>query len=146
MLKKIKLDIESVITDLDDFGLPDGEPETNRSSHMGAIRIAEDETVISYKDSDENGAVSCAVAIRGGSVSVRREGAICSVMVFDTDTPFKTVYSIPPYKFDMEIVTKRLDVSFDGGCGKINIVYHMNVGGAKKNAKMKITVREVAVK
>lgn len=146
MLKKIKLDIESIITNLDDFGLPDGDPEVSRTSHAGVMRIASDETVLSYKDSDENGSVSCNVTVRGDSVSVRRDGAICSTMLFGTDEPYKTVYSIPPYKFDMEIVTLRLDTNLSELGGKIDVLYTMDVGGAKKNAKMRITVSEVQEK
>ena len=143
MLKKINLDIESTITDLDNFDLPEGEPEINRTSHVGAMRIADGETVLSYKDSDENGTLSCSVTVRGGTISVRRDGAIRSVMVFDTAEPFKSVYSIPPYTFDMEIVTKRLDISLTDTGGSIRILYRMNVGGAKKEALMKITASEV---
>lgn len=146
MLKKIKLDIESTIINLNDSGLPDGDPEISRTSRTGAMRISNDETVLSYKDSDENGSVSCSVTVRGGSVSVRREGAICSVMLFDTKEPYKTVYSVPPYKFDMEIVTERLDISLSELGGKIDIFYTIDVGGAKKNTKMKITASEVQEK
>ena len=110
------------------------------------MRIADDETVLSYRESDENGTVSSSVTVRGGCVSVRREGAICSTMHFDTAEPFKTLYSIPPYKFDMEITTKRLDVSLSETGGKIDIMYRMDVGGAKKEARMKITVGEVRVR
>lgn len=146
MLKKINLDIESTITNLDDFGLPDGEPEKNHLSHTGVMRTAGDETVLSYKEASENGSISCSVTVRDGHVSVRREGAICSLMVFNTAEPFKTVYSIPPYKFDMEIITKRLDVSLTDAGGKITVIYRMDVGGAKKEARMKITASEVRAK
>ena len=138
MLKKIKLDIESTIADLDECGMPDGEPEISRTSHPGVMRIAEDEISLSYRESNENGCVSCAITVRGGLVSVRREGAIASVMLFDPEEPFKTVYSIPPYKFDMEIVTKSLSVDVSEAGGKIDILYRMTVGGAVKEAEMSI--------
>ena len=143
MLKKIKLDIYSTIVDLDACGLADGEPEINRSSNMGAMRIAADETVLTYKDTDENGSVSCSVTLRESSVTVRREGAIASVMVFDEREPYKTVYSIPPYKFDMEIRTKRLRAELGEAGGVLDILYVMDVGGTRREAKMKITVSEV---
>ena len=146
MLKKIKLDIESVITNLDDLGVPDGDPEINRTSHVGAMRTSNDETVFSYKESNENGSISCSVTVRGESVSVRREGAICSVMVFDTGEPYKTVYSIPPYSFDMVITTKKLEISLSERGGKIDILYTMDVGGAKKSTRMRITASEVQIK
>ena len=85
MLKKIKLDIESTIADLDECGMPDGEPQISRTSHPGVMRIAEDEISLSYRESSENGCVSCAITVRGGLVSVRREGAIASVMLFDPE-------------------------------------------------------------
>lgn len=143
MLKKIKLDIYSTIVDLDSCGLADGEPEINRSSNTGVMRIASDETVLTYKDADENGSVSCSVTLREGSATVKREGAIASVMVFDEREPYKTVYSIPPYKFDMEIRTKRLRAELGEAGGVLDILYVMDVGGTRREAKMKITVSEV---
>ena len=144
MLKKIKLDIKSIIVDLDSCGLADGEPEINRSTLAGIMRIAADETVLSYKDKDENGSVSCSITVRENTVTVRREGAIASVMVFNTDEPFRTVYSVPPYKFDMEIKTKRLIADLSDSGGKIDILYVIDVGGTKREAKMSITASEVA--
>lgn len=145
MLKKIKLDIKSIIVDLDSCGPADGEPEINRSTLVGIMRIAADETVLSYKDKDENGSVSCSITVRENTVTVRREGAIASVMVFNTDEPFRTVYSVPPYKFDMEIKTKRLVADLSDSGGKIDILYVIDVGGTKREAKMSITASEVAV-
>ena len=140
MLKKIKLDIESTIADLDECGMPDGEPQISRTSHPGVMRVAADEISLSYRESDENGCVSCVITIRGGLVSVRREGAIVSVMLFDPDEPFKTIYSIPPYKFDMEITGKRIRSELSENGGRIDLRYSMKVGGAEKSAGMKIWI------
>ena len=143
MLKKIKLNIESYIDSLDEHGLPEGETEENVSSFFGVMKLDGDEITVSYKEADENGTVNCSVVHTPGCVTVRRNGAIVSVMVFDEKEIFKTVYSIPPYKFDMEIKTKRLSSTLTEHGGALDILYEMNIGGMRRAAKMKITVKEV---
>lgn len=143
MLKRIKLTIKSQIDNLDDYGLPDGDSEVNETSYNATMRISGEDISIAYKETDENGTVNCTVALLGSSVTVKRNGAIVSTMVFDKNEVYNTTYLIPPYKFDMEIKTKRLKSSFTESGGYIDILYDMTVGGASKKAQMKITAIEV---
>lgn len=144
MLKKIKLDIESHIDSLNEQGLPEGETESNISSFTGVMKIGEDEIAVSYKEVSENGTVNCTVVSDGERVTVRRNGAIVSVMVFDEKEPFRTIYTVPPYKFDMEINTRGLSSTLSEHGGAIDILYDMEIGGMTRTAKMKITVKEVS--
>lgn len=143
MLKKVNLDIESYLENLDEYGMPEGEPETAFSSFIGTMKIFGSEISLSYKEMTENGSVSCSITQCGESVTVRRIGAIASVMVFDIKQPFQTLYSIPPYKFDMLIKTKELTAVLNENGGEINILYDMDIGGMKRSARMKITAKEV---
>ena len=143
MLKKIKLDIESYIENLTDSGVPDGEAEKNKSSYVGTMRIADGAITLSYKEADENGTVSCSIVADGKRATVRRNGSIVSTLVFEENEVFETVYSIPPYKFDMTVRTERLINTLSIFGGMLEIIYSMDVGGAKKNAKMKIEASEV---
>ncbi len=143
MLKKIKLNIESHIDNLDDYGRLDTESESTNSSYTATMRISDGEIILAYKESDENGTVSCTVSLSGSTVSVRRNGAIVSTLVFDESQVYKTVYLVPPYKFDMEVKTLKLTSSLSEHGGDIDILYDMTVGGARKRARMKITACEV---
>ncbi len=143
MLKKIKLNIESYIDNLDEHGLSDGEPEINRASHPGTMRISDGEVALTYKENTEGDPVTCSVTAKAGTVTVRRNGAVVSTMVFDEREIYKTVYCVPPYKFDMEIKTKRVKNSLSESGGTLEILYEMDIGGAKKETRMKITVSEV---
>ena len=143
MLKKIKLNIESYIDNLDEHGLSDGEPEINRASHPATMRISDGEVALTYKENGEGGPVTCSVTAKVGAVTVRRNGAVVSTMVFDEREIYKTVYCVPPYRFDMEIKTKRVRNSLSDSGGALEILYEMDIGGAKKQTRMKITVSEV---
>ena len=143
MLKKVKLDIESHITELDEFGLITSEVETSRATHDGVLIFFNDEVSLSYHEKNENGEVFCKIIVRDNSVTVQRRGAIVSTMVFEKDRTFNTVYEIPPFKFDMEIKTKSIINSLLSKESFLGIVYEMRVGGAGKLAKMNITACEV---
>ena len=80
--------------------------------------------------------------MRGDRVTVSRRGAIRSVLVFEEGKSYGSIYEIPPYKFDMNVTTKRMKCSLTESGGVIDILYEMNLGGASKRARMKITAGE----
>lgn len=143
MLKKIKIDINSRIENLDDYGLSDGDIEASSTSHFGSLKIFEDEFKISYKEENEGGTVSCDILVTNSQVVVRRNGSIISTLVFCEQEPYETVYELPPYKFDMTVETKKIRSTLSENGGDLDILYEMSVGGAKKRTSMKITVSEV---
>ena len=92
----------------------------------------------------ESGSVFSDILIReSGTVTVRRSGAIDSTMHFDINEEFNTVYSLPPYKFDMTVRTEKIKNSLSVFGGTLEIFYGMSVGGAGKRVKMRIEVSEV---
>lgn len=144
MLKKVLIKIFSEIENLDERGNSDGEKEISSTSHNGAMKISEDEISLSYRESTEGGSVFSDILIHGsGAVTVRRTGAIDSTMHFDENEEFNTVYSLPPYKFDMKVETKKIKNSLSILGGTLEIFYRMCVGGAEKEVNMKIEVSEV---
>lgn len=142
MLKKIKIYIESHIDNLDEYGKIDGESEINKSSYTGTLRSAGSEISLAYKEIDENGTVNCSITLSDATVTVRRNGVVVSTMVFDENEIYKTLYTVPPYQFDVEIKTKKIESSLTERGGTLLIVYDMNIGGAEKSAQMKITASE----
>ena len=143
MLKKVKLNIKSHIDNLDGRGIPEGEPEISELTHSGAMKISGGEVSLSYRESTEGGSVFSDILVHeSGAVTVRRSGAIDSTIHFDENEEFHTVYSLPPYKFDMTVKTKEIKSSLSLFGGTLEIFYEMSVGGADKRVNMKIEVSE----
>ena len=142
MLKKVKINIHSHIENLDSVGLPDGDAEISDSTYDGVMKTIRDEISLSYKESGEGGEIFSDIQKRDDTVTVSRRGAIESTLHFSKDEVFKTLYSIPPYKFDMTVTTLRLRSDISSLGAEIDILYMMEVGGAKKRCRMKISVCE----
>ena len=137
-----KFTINSVIDNLDDFGAPSGDPEINITNADGEISECGGTLTIFYKEKTEEVITSTRIEIRpDGSVMLRRMGGIVSDMLFIEGKETKTIYQIPPYKFDMTLTTKKIRTSFTDKCGELQLIYSMNVGGGQKNARMKITYK-----
>lgn len=143
MLKRIRVDIRSEIDELDQAGLPEGEPEISNESHTASLLVQGGEYRIGYSTDTEGGKLSTDVRVSAeGEVTVARRGAIDSVMVFANGKVFDTVYTVPPYKFDMQIKTQRLRTELSEHGGRIDILYLMTVGGAPKRCRMTITLED----
>ncbi len=139
-IKEVKVKIESVIDNLDSAGLPEGESERNVSEATGFLRYDNGNATLTYTEDGESGHLESEIIYREGKVSVNRRGAIESNLDFVEGERTYSIYSVPPYKFDTELFTKRIraEVCEDGG--KIDLFYTMKIGGADKSARMKIWI------
>ena len=142
MIRRVKIKLHSVINDLED-GIAAGDAEVNDIVCDGTLRECPEETVISYSECTEGGNVLTRVRILEGSITVTRQGAISSVMVFSLGERYDTVYEIAPYKFDMSITTLRMSSDVNSTGCSIDIRYKMTVGGADKLCRMKLEAGEV---
>ncbi len=139
-MKMVKLTIHSIIENLGDNGLPEDEPEISISTVLGSLRDNDGILHLGYTEQSEGGPVECHISIYPDSgVSISRRGAIISDMLFMEGEDCNTIYSIPPYKFEMSLHTRRIrsDMTCEGGV--LRLLYSMNVGGQEKNVQMKIT-------
>lgn len=140
MLKRVNLKIESVIDNLDSAGLTEGESERNVSESVGSLLISGEDVRITYKEKNEGGESESEIICSGGGVTVRRRGAIESELYFKEGETHQSVYSVPPYKFDAEIKTRRVRIELSEMGGRIDLFYNMKIGGAEKAARMKIWI------
>lgn len=136
----LKLTVNSVIDNLDDSGLPDGDPEINIFTTDGVLTMSEGGQRISFLESSDAGEISTALYVRGGKVTLKKRGAIESDMTFIEGEETNTLYSVGPYSFDMAIITKRIRNTLSEEGGELALLYAMDVGGQKKNVRMKITL------
>ncbi|MBQ7356910.1 MAG: DUF1934 domain-containing protein [Clostridia bacterium] len=141
VIKEAKIKIESVIQNLDAVGLADGDPERSSNEGVGYYHFDEEKILITYSEQTEGGRLTSEVLVTGGAVRVRRSGAIESDMEIREGVTDHSVYSIPPYKFDMEISGRRVRLRLDCDGGEIDLSYSMKIGGAEKSARMKIWIQ-----
>ena len=135
-----RLNIISTLTDLSSAGLPEGEPEKSESFADGKIKFTPSGDIfISYKEDTEGGAVFSDIKISESKVTVLRRGAIESTMVFEEGILHRSVYTLPPYRMDMEIMTRRIRKSISEKSIALSLIYEMKIGGSPRSASFKIT-------
>lgn len=137
----VSIKLHSVIEDTDEHGAPDGEPEISITTHDGSMRLDGDIIRLRCKEKTEGGEVDTRITCYGdGRISISRDGAIVSSILFSEDEDCSTVYSIPPYRFDMLVRTQRIRSTMGASGGDIALHYTMSIGGSDRRAKMFISV------
>ena len=140
VIHEVEIKIESVIDNLDHAGLPEGESERTVSSAGGFYKYSDGDATLTYSENGESGSVSSEISVTDGVVIVKRSGAIESEMRFCEGELHRSIYCIPPYKFDAAVKAKRVRISLDRDGGSIDLVYNMRIGGQEKAARMKIWI------
>ena len=141
IIKEMKFYISSSIDNLTKEGLADGEPERNDITVEGFYKISDEGYEITYSEMTEGGKVVSDIVITASSVTVKRRGAVDSEMVFSEGLLHKSLYTVSPYSFDAEVLTKRIRNGLTKDGGRIDIFYNMKIGGADKAVKMRIDCR-----
>lgn len=135
----MQISVESTIENLDDRGIPYGEPEVSATQSEARVIKKDDAMVINYTEESDGGKTSTTITVFDNRILLERRGAIEWSVTFKEGHTESTVYKIPPYAFDCKVCTKRIRKTVDGSI-TIRLFYLMDLGGGKKNTKMKITV------
>ena len=143
-IREAEIKIESVIENLDSAGLPEGEAERTSNCVSGFIHYTDEGILLTYSEDNDGAAVYSDVTYSDGEVWVKRRGALKSELFFKEGTEHSSIYEIPPYKFDATVKTRRIKASFSDEGGEISLFYNMKIGGAEKNARMRIWIRAVS--
>ena len=138
IIKEKKFKISSVIENLLPSGLTDGEAERTEISPDGFLKISEDGYEITYSEATEGGKVVSDITVTESTVRVKRVGAVASDMYFEEGRTHTSLYTVEPYSFDVEIVTKKIRNNLTRDSGRLDIHYSMKIGGADKAVRMKI--------
>lgn len=128
----VKVKISSVIENLLPSGLCDGECERTGNEAAGTLDKRGGIYRISYSETGEGGEVFSEITVNSDSVRVVRRGAIVSDILFKENFSHKSLYTVPPYAFDMEVSTSKIR----RGEGRLDIFYKMTLGGQDKRVKM----------
>ena len=141
---ELEYTVHSVIENLDDAGLPEGDPEISITTAKGFFKTADERSLISYSENTDGGRVLTDISITEDSVILSKRGAVVFDVTFKEGETAKTVYSIPPYSFDAVITTKRIRADITKSGGEIRLLYSMNIGGQGKSVRLRISARPIA--
>lgn len=141
---ELEYTVHSVIENLDDAGLPEGEPEISITTSEGFLKVSEERTVISYAEATDGGKVTTDITVEGGAITLSRRGAVVFDATFKEGEACNTVYSVPPYSFDTAIKTKRASSGITKAGGELRLLYSMNIGGQEKSVRLKISAKPKA--
>lgn len=134
------LRIHSVIENLDDRGVPEGEPEINITTVRANMRRDGEILHLNYKETQEGVDISCHITVYGdGKVTLSRRGGIICDILFSEGEECDTVYSIPPYRFDMTVRTESVLLSLVGTTVRMKIIYTMSIGGQTRRTALSLT-------
>ena len=136
---KLSITVNSVIDNLSDAGLPDGEPEINIFTTDGTLALIDGGYLITFTEEQDGGSATTNLDVYEGGVRLVKSGAITSEMRFSEGEVWSTLYCVGPYSFDMVVRTKKIRNSVTECGGDLQLIYTMNVGGQEKNVRMKIS-------
>lgn len=144
VINEVKIKIESTIENLDSAGLPEGDVERNASEAEGFLRFSDGKATLTYVEENEGGRAESEITCIDGGVTVCRRGAIESELYFKEGESHSSIYSVPPYKFDATVTTRRVRIDLTAEGGKIDLLYNMRIGGAEKSTRMKIWISKAS--
>lgn len=117
----------------------DGDVTSITALCPGCLRENADGLLLTYTDTTEGGKVYSRVEIKGERVSVRRTGAVSLSLTFEVGRTERTLYEVPPFSFDMTVVTNAVRVRREGDGGlRIGLDFRSTVGGAEQTTHLVI--------
>jgi len=140
-IKAVSITVRSVIDNLED-GLAVGDPEITVITSSGSLAAADGIYILKYSEKGEDSVTDCVLTVRAEGVSLSRRGAVVCDILFEEGEVCRTLYSVPPYKFDMTVKTRRIRSSLTDKGGELQLIYSMNIGGQDKDVRMRIAVGE----
>ena len=137
----LTLTVHSVIDNLSDAGLVEGDPEISIVTTDGTLTVSDKGMKLAFTETNESDTTTSTIFISGDDVLLFKRGAINADMRFSEGVREKTLYRVGPYAFDMTITTKRIRRDLSENGGELRLLYSMNVGGQEKDVRMKITAK-----
>lgn len=141
-VKCVEVTVRSVIDNLEG-GLPVGDPEITVITARGSLTAEGEALSLKYRETEGEQYTDCELRLYSHGISLSRRGAVVCDLLFSEGEECSTVYSVPPYKFDMTVLAKRIRGSITDGGGELSLLYSMNIGGQDKSVRMKIAVKEI---
>ncbi len=139
LIKEMKIEVTSEISELTASGAPDGAPEVTHESTGAFLHLLDEGMLITYTSEGESGESSSTdIEIKGGAVTVKRRGAVECDFVFEEGVTHATLYKVGAYSFDTEVTARKIRQGIGEDGGRLDLYYGMSIGGADKSVRMKI--------
>lgn len=135
--------VKSVISSIGTNGYDPREADVTELSSTGEIMTRDGITRILYTESTEGGKVDCELIFKGETVRLKRRGAVSLDLELTPGIRYDTVYSIPPYKFDIWAEAKQVCLDLDEDGASVALVYDMCIGGEERRAEMQIFAKHL---
>jgi len=132
----MELTVRSVIDNNDG-----NEPEISITTVTADVKERADTLYLRYKEESEGGSVRTFITAGTEGIRLSRSGSIEWDVSFIPNEVSRTVYRIPPYAFDATVRTETARWTRLGSGHIIEFKYSMNIGGAEKAVKMKMTLK-----
>lgn len=116
------------------------EPERVRTELFGSLTAREGFCRLTYRETTEGGEVRTDMTVREGHIRMHRRGAVISDMHFADGLCHRSLYEIPPYRFDMTTETEELSSTLTETGGELRLRYRNTVGGAPRLCRLCLTV------
>ena len=140
-MKNVKIEIDSIVEDLDDAGLVENSDKTHTKAD-GILESKDGILTVSYSETAEDVTTKSDIIIKDSEIEVVRSGGAEYDFHFLEGKSTTAIYTVPPYSFDTEIYTRKIRKDVGASSVKIALIYDMTIGGAKKKTRMNITVSE----
>ena len=123
----------------------DGETTQMSMVSDAKYRCQNGKCYIMYEESitDDKQKSITTVKISDGDISIKRGGALDSTMKYQTGKSNMCLYNFDYGRIVIENYTHSIDVNLDEQGGIIDLHYDLDMGGAKSDNHMRITVEEV---
>ena len=97
----------------------------------GQLRMASGVNSLTYTEEMEGRRVHTTLTYRlhAGRVHLKKRGAVKSEMVFEEGFEHVSIYEMPPYRFDMTVLSRKVKASLGEDGGEIVLVYMRTIGG-----------------
>ena len=139
-IKCVNVTVRSVIDNTED-GLPVGESERTVITAPGSLTDEDGVLTVQYAEIGEDSQRTDVTLIhREGGVILSRRGSVVVDLVFEEGEECHTLYSVPPYKFDMTVITRKIRSTLTAQGGELQLIYDMNVGGQDKRVRLHLSV------
>ncbi len=138
-IKCVDVTVRSVIDNIED-GLPAGDPEKTLITASGSLTDEDGTLTLKYAEEGEGQRTDVTLTYRTGGVILSRRGSVVVDLVFEEGEECRAIYSVPPYRFDMTVNTKRIRSTLSGEGGELQLIYDMNIGGQDKRVRMHISI------
>ena len=136
----MKITIHSVIDEIEG-GITVGDPEINIITLDADVRENGETLYVRYREESEAGTIQTVLTASPDGIRLSKKGATEWDVIFVSGESSDTVYRIPPYAFDAHISVQRAEKTKTADGYVIRLIYLMNIGGADKSVKMKMTLK-----